>query len=146
MTVNRWHTHPALRSSGDTIDAHQWRVALMCVKIADISGADLSTDLLIAARTHDEAERVLGDMPYPARQQFPALALAYASAEAEVLGQMGYAIVLSDGDASILRLADRMDAYEWSRDHGAPIGGAGEIARMAWAISPAVGAWVKGRL
>jgi len=44
---------------------------------------------LRAAMHHDEAERVLGDMPGPAKEAFPALAAAYAKAELSVLTEMG---------------------------------------------------------
>jgi len=95
MTVLRWHSNadPRLRLSGDTIDLHQRRVCDMCHSAAAWLRLSLiGSDLLRAALHHDEAERVLGDMPGPAKGAFPALAAAYAKAELSVLTFLPYAI------------------------------------------------------
>jgi 5'-deoxynucleotidase YfbR-like HD superfamily hydrolase len=93
MSVLRWHAHAdhRLRSSGDDIHGHQCRVAMLCHSLAAYIGHPLhDSDLPHAALRHDEAERVLGDMPGPAKYRFPALADAYAEAEQQVLTEMGY--------------------------------------------------------
>ena len=125
MTVNRWHSNadPRLRNSGDTIDAHQKRVCDMCHSAAAWLRLELiGSDLLKAALHHDEAERVLGDMPGPAKARFPALAEALAQIEAQVLREMGLSWTLTDQEAAILDLCDKLDAYEWARKCGAAIG------------------------
>ena len=117
MTVNRWHSNPdpRLRNSGDTIDAHQRRVTDMCQSAAAWLRLPLiGSDLLRAALHHDEAERVLGDMPGPVKEAFPALTAAYAKAELSVLTDMGYTWTLTWQEAAILHLCDKLDAYEWA--------------------------------
>lgn len=110
----RWHANadPFLRDALDTIDAHQHRVAVMCHSLAAHMGHPLTeSDLLLAARNHDEAERVLGDMPAPAKARFPELAEAYAIAEREVLRGMGLAWTITAKEEQMLHLCDKLDAY-----------------------------------
>lgn len=120
MTVNRFHAHPndRLRNSGDTIKRHQNRVALLCLRICSAIDARLSPDLSRAAKNHDAAEQVIGDMPGPAKERFPALAAAYAKAELEVLAEMGLTWTLTRQEADILALADKLDAWLWASRHG----------------------------
>jgi hypothetical protein len=121
MTVLRWHAHAdrRLRDSGDTIDGHQMRVVSLCVSLAASIGHPLhDSDLPLAAIKHDEAERVLGDMPGPAKDRFPALAAAYAKAELQVLTEMGYNWTLTRKENDMLTLCDKLDAWIWARDHG----------------------------
>jgi 5'-deoxynucleotidase YfbR-like HD superfamily hydrolase len=121
MTVLRWHANAdrRLRDSGDTIDGHQMRVVSLCVSLAASIGHPLhDSDLPLAAIKHDEAERVLGDMPGPAKYRFPALAAAYAEVEKQVLTEMGYDWTLTDKEQDMLTLCDKLDAWVWARDHG----------------------------
>lgn len=116
----RWHSnpYPELRDSGDTIDGHQIRVTVMCKDLAARIGHSLhDSDLLHAARHHDEAERILGDMPAPAKARFPELAAEYAKAEAEVLAEMGLSWTLTPLERAILDLCDKLDAYLWAAAH-----------------------------
>ena len=125
MTDNspmRWHSNAnrALRDSGDTIDMHQRRVTALCLSLAaHIGHVVTGRDLLHAALHHDEAERVIGDMPSPAKARFPALALEYEAAEAVILSEMGLTWTLTDKEQTMLRICDKLDAYTWSRKHGA---------------------------
>ena len=122
MTVNRWHSHPdpTLRNSGDTIDTHQQRVMALCHSLAAAIGHPLTkSDLLRAARHHDEAERVLGDMPAPAKAQFPALAAAYLKAEISVLADADLTWNLTRIENDMLAICDRLDAWLWATAHGA---------------------------
>ena len=120
-TVNRWHENPdsRLRNGGDTIDAHQPRVATLCHSLAAHMGYPLiGNDLLLAARNHDEAERVLGDMPAPAKARFPELAEAYAIAEREVLRGMGLDWTLTAKEEQMLHLCDKLDAHMFAVSRG----------------------------
>jgi 5'-deoxynucleotidase YfbR-like HD superfamily hydrolase len=76
------------------------------------------SDLLIAAVSHDEAERVLGDMPSPAKARFAALADAYASAERVVLEEMGLTWTLTAKEQQMLHLCDRLDALMFAMSRG----------------------------
>ena len=116
----RWHTHPVLCNSGDNIDLHQPRVALLCNTFAVELGLpdDRRRELDFAAQHHDEAERVIGDMPGPAKDRFPALAAAYAKAELQILTERGLTWNLTRQEAAILHLADKLDGELWARRHG----------------------------
>ena len=121
-TVSRWHCHEddRLRLSGDTIDRHQhavWGLILDFTAVLGISG-DRKSELLFAARHHDEAEKIIGDMPGPAKARFPALAAAYEKAELEVLTDMGLNWSLTRQEADLLHLADKLEAELWARKHG----------------------------
>lgn len=114
MTVNRWHAHPdyRLRTCGDNIREHQASVEELARDLCLRMGIKPSDDLLFAARHHDDAEEVLGDMPATAKRRFPALAAAYAKAELEILTEMGYTWSLTRQEADILKLCDMLDAYK----------------------------------
>ena len=121
-TVSRWHCHPVerLRNSGDTTLRHQSEVARLCSIFA--SALQLTEnrayELDFAAWHHDEAEKIIGDMPGPAKARFPALAAAYEAAEREVLADMGLSWSLTPQEADILHLADKLEAELWARKHG----------------------------
>jgi len=117
----RWHANadPRLRDSLDTVDAHQQRVATLCHSLAAHMGHPLTeSDLLLASRNHDEAERVLGDMPAPAKARFPELADAYEIAEREVLRGMGLDWKLTAKEEQMLHLCDKLDAYIFAVSRG----------------------------
>ena len=112
--INRWHCQPTLRDSGDTVSAHSARVASLCHSQAARKGYPLhDSDLPYAALHHDAAEQVLGDVPAPAKARFPALARAYARAEAHVMAEMGLAVCLPPQEAAMLDLCDKLDALMW---------------------------------
>ena len=115
-TVSRWHANPchALRVSGDTIDAHQTR----CVVLLRELHPRADNHLVEVVRTHDEPERILGDMPAPVKLDFPEIARAYAQAEAEIRRANGLPWVRAyTDDRRWLKLVDRLDAWTWARDH-----------------------------
>jgi 5'-deoxynucleotidase YfbR-like HD superfamily hydrolase len=150
MTVNRWHSNPdaRLRNSGDTITKHQQRVMRMCHSLSARLRMDMTqSDLLHAARHHDEAETILGDMPSPATQRFPALAAAYAKAELAVLTDMGLNWSLSRQEDAVLDICDKLDAFLWARSRG--VHGAEwehmltRILHKAYALGPDATAWVE---
>jgi len=120
--VNRWHCHPdaRLRNSGDTINLHQARVADLCDTFAAALGMDVerAQELNFAALHHDEAEKVIGDMPGPAKDRFPVLVAEYAAAEKIVLAEMGLHWDLTNFETAILHLADKLDAVLWARKFG----------------------------
>ena len=120
--VNRWHCHPdaRLRNSCDTINRHQARVADLCDTFAAALGMDVdrAQELNFAALNHDEAEKVIGDMPGPAKDRFPVLAAEYHEAEKIVLAEMGLHWDLTNFETAILHLADKLDAVLWARKFG----------------------------
>ena len=148
-TVNRWHCHPdpRLRNSGDTILNHQARVAALCDRFAVALGfdEDRARELDFAAWHHDEAEKIVGDIPGPAKDRFPALAAAYAKAELEVFNDMGLNWSLTRQEADILHLADKLDGELWARKHG--VMGAHDADKLqALADRLGLGGMVRGML
>ena len=151
MTVTRFHSHPRLRHTGDCIEGHQQRVATLCLSLSAAIGHQVYMgDLMRAAMHHDEAEKVLGDMPAPAKARFRVLAVAYANAELQVLNEMGLTWNLTRQEDAMLRLCDRLDAWQWATSHGET--GAewddmrGELFKLAMLIGPDAVAWLTERL
>ena len=150
----RWHsnTDTRLRDSLDTVTAHQLRVVDLCRDLAARMGHTLhDSDLLRAARYHDEAERVLGDMPGPAKDRFPALAAAYAKAELQVLTEMGHTWNLTRKEADMLNLCDKLDAYLHARRMGCTETDewAESRRKLQWrahTLGPDAVAWLEGQL
>jgi len=113
--VNRWHANacPELRNSGDTISAHQKRCGALIRQL----WPDASDELVRMAECHDEAEKMIGDMPYPAKRDFPALATVYEMAERQVMRGMGLPMPEHGIDSDKIKLVDRIDAYRWMMLH-----------------------------
>lgn len=123
MTVNRWHCHPdeRLRNSGDNIDMHQMRVALLCNTFAIELGLpdDRRRVLEFVALNHDEPERIMGDWPGPLLAMFPWLRPVKWLLERLIFRRMGIKMPrLSRKEAAILHLADKLDGELWARRHG----------------------------
>jgi hypothetical protein len=124
---------------------------MMCHSLAAWIGHDLiGSDLLKAAANHDAAEAVLGDMPAPAKERFPALAAAYADAEYDLLREMGFDWALTIREDHMLQLCDKLDAYTWARNHGAS-GPEWDRAlvrlwKLAHGIGPDAADWLRVRL
>ena len=151
MTVTRFHNHPRLRHSGDCIERHQQRVVTLCLSLSAAIGHQVYMgDLMRAAMHHDAAEAVLGDMPAPAKARFPSLAAAYAKAELQVLIEMGLTWSLTRQEDAMLRLCDRLDAWQWATSHG-ETGDEwddmrGELVKLAMQIGPDALEWLTERL
>ena len=147
----RWHanSNPNLRDSFDTIDAHQRRVSVLCHSLAAFMGYPLTeSDLLHAASNHDEAKRVLGDIPSPAKARFPKLAEQYEIAENVILAEMGLYWILTPKEAQMLHLCDKLDAYTWARNHGThgPEWDAAHVMLMVMADKFNAREWVKSEM
>ena len=113
--VNRWHSspHPKLRTSGDTILRHQWRV----VELLTSLWPDAPKATIAFAATHDDHECVMGDIPSPEKSQWsPDLRRLYEAREAEVRAQMGLPSCPPHWAAQVA-FCDRLDAYRWAAKH-----------------------------
>lgn len=113
--VLRWHAHPdpRLRNSGDTVNHHQERCERYLIQL--FPGA--SDHLRKIVRVHDEAEKVVGDMPYPATCRFPKMAEVRRYAERLVMLEMGLPLPETDAERAWLKLVDRLDAQLWMLLH-----------------------------
>ena len=107
--VRRWHASivPELRDCGDTIQTHQKR----CVGLVGRLIKSPKPSLIRATRRHDQPEVILGDPPFPAKRDFPALAFAWDFAEANVIKQYNVPQPADQWEADVVKLVDRMDAY-----------------------------------
>lgn len=147
MTL-RWHTHPILMHSGDTVERHSLAVTELCRDLAARIGHRLhDSDLLFAARHHDAAEAVLGDMPGPAKERFPALAAAYAKAELQVLTEMRLTWNLTRREDTMLTLCDKLERVIWAARFNVALPDcAARVRRLAMGLGPDAMAWVEESL
>ena len=113
MTL-RWHSNPwpALRNSGDTVDAHQNR---MLRKRRDLwPGDDPRLDDAILA--HDLAETFTRDWSSPMKDAIPGLQDALYAVDAVYLAHIGFTALDPDTQAK-LKFLDQLDAFRWAVLH-----------------------------
>jgi hypothetical protein len=128
------------------------RVCDLCLSLAACIGWPLhGSDLPRAALHHDEAERVVGDIPGPAKVRFPELAFAYAKAERVIMAERGIAqFDLTIEESRILSICDALDAVQWAMKCGAdgPLFDADRAAirKNAMALGPLAMEWVERHL
>ncbi len=110
--VKRGHT---MSFGGDyTVGKHSYDAVSMLLVLHPAP----SLDLIRCLMWHDAAERWLGDLPAPAKWQFPELKAAYEEAENTVL-RARYGVdmsVLTDDDRLWLEGIDRLEFIMWCRD------------------------------
>jgi hypothetical protein len=106
--VRRWHVNPHINQSGQTLGHHGAAAAVLAHALWPGDA-----ELLWACIAHDLGESVTGDVPSPAKQDNPELALMLVSIEAAALDAMGIRYQPSDR----LDLVDRLEAYLWMMHH-----------------------------
>ena len=102
--VVRFHQHIGHRLNTD--GQHSWGVATLCLFLSD--GLP-SNKLLLAALTHDLAEQVMGDVPFPVKRSIPGLKKTLDDAERDWLRRYDLDFPLTEAERSILTLADSLD-------------------------------------
>lgn len=102
--VERFHTRPLLKP--DTNGRHQHGVAMLCWLLWD--NGPISTNLLMAALTHDLAEQLTGDTPAPTKWAM-GTGPSISQFEIEILATAGYTFTLTKEENAILKLADYFD-------------------------------------
>jgi 5'-deoxynucleotidase YfbR-like HD superfamily hydrolase len=106
--VQRWHTHPVLARSGQTLGHHQWGVATI---IAALHPAP-SAALLMTAMWHDVGEAVAGDVPHTAKRANLTLSYELGKVEDKARQKLTRCkIAISDEGHAWIELADRLEAY-----------------------------------
>ena len=113
--VNRWHASivPELRNCGDTIQSHQMR----CLGLVSRLFTAPKSTLVCATRWHDQPEVILGDMPFPAKRDYPGFAAAWDTMERHVIAQYNVPQPASPWERDVVKLVDRMDAYAIALKH-----------------------------
>lgn len=110
--VARYHTWPVLQPQSNA--EHAWNVARIICTVCP--GA--STGLLIEALLHDSGEIVSGDIPFPVKQNNPALKKEMDRIEGGARGQMflewrqPLPVVLNENERDLLKIADMMEMWE----------------------------------
>jgi hypothetical protein len=148
MTDNsprRWHCHPILHSSGDTIALHSARVAAMCIDLAAFLRHPLhDSDLPDAALKHDNPEIIMGDWPGPLLDRYPFMRPVKWFLEWRIKRDMGLRWKLTRKEKHMLHLCDKLDQYEWGLRFGIVTYDVDRLRRIAAKIG-AYG-WLDARL
>lgn len=113
-STHRWHTNPVFAATGDRVDGHSARVAILILQFKPGACAAL----LRAAIIHDLGESAVGDMASPIKRNHPDLYAQLERIEADALSAMGLGgLGLHPFDRALLKLCDGLDAYLWARSH-----------------------------
>lgn len=107
--TKRFHTQQVLREN--TVAQHSHGVAMLCWMITD---GNASSNLLMAALSHDLAEQQMGDLPAPAKRKHPFLK-QFDAVENDVLIEAGFGFSLTTCEQNTLKIADCLDGllYLW---------------------------------
>ncbi len=103
----RWHANADMAHIRETLSEHHARVAQIILALHPSPSAAL----LDAALHHDAGEPRVGDVPWPAKRDNPALAQAIDEVERAARERLGIHINLSTIDKAFLKLADRLAGY-----------------------------------
>lgn len=113
-STHRWHTNPLFAATGDRVDGHSGRVAVLILAFMP----DAPAELLRAAIVHDLGENAVGDLASPVKRKNPDFRAAAAALEKAALADMGLGFPDLPPDLSaLLGLCDGLDAYLWARLH-----------------------------
>ena len=111
--VQRCHTTP--HHGSYSLAEHCWHVMHLIMSLHP----NPSLALLKAAAYHDSPEMITGDIPAPAKADWPNLNQAVKEAEASVLDLIGIPELFHDlgvEDFLWLQLLDRLELYLWCLD------------------------------
>ena len=111
--VRRWHTRQYV-NGGQDIAQHTWHAVVLLLALYPLA----SRDLILALLYHDVAERVLGDIPAPAKWNNPVLAREFERVEDETLLLLGvgYTKKLTPAERAWLAWIDRLEYMYFALD------------------------------
>jgi hypothetical protein len=109
--VTRWHASriPALRNSGDTVNAHHKR----CGALARHLFPGRPDAFYLAVENRDTPEFWLGDPPAGIKERFPDTGAAYRTAESVIIRLHGIPQPANERERLAIKLVDHLDAYLW---------------------------------
>ena len=124
----RWHANDdwRLRESGETISQHQYE----CEALARDLFPNAPETLFAAIRYHDEAEKILGDMPFTTKRDFPDLAAAYERAEQEVVARYNIPQPANEWEYDCMKMLDRLQTYRHVMRRAPDL-----LAKQDWRVS-----------
>lgn len=99
--VKRFHNVPC--EGAPTVGHHSFHVAMLCYTLTHYAPTPY---LLLAALAHDMPEQIYGDIPAPAKRMANDATLA--EAESRFNANHNTRVALSENEARILHLADKM--------------------------------------
>lgn len=110
--TRRYHTWNVIQQQ--TVAEHSFNVALLVYWLSMDEGLKLPgirIPLIMAALTHDMAERVMGDIPAPAKRAMPGLRETWGKFEQDLLRgvELDFETELNDEELHILKFADAAD-------------------------------------
>lgn len=106
--VVRYHTYQI--PVQQTVAHHSWGVAMIILHYHPSPTAGL----LRAALYHDTPEFKTGDVPYPAKRDFPDLNRELDKAEESVADDLGTGFWIPGHEVTWLKWADMMEAHLWA--------------------------------
>lgn len=104
--VKRLHTVPTIREQ--SVGEHTFGV----LGILHLMGVVLNESITLATLLHDVPEAITGDVPAPAKKQWPALDKALLEAEEEIAKDFGFISVyrrLAPNEKRAIQFADSME-------------------------------------
>ncbi len=109
--IVRYHTHPTIQPQ--TVAAHSHGVAMIVWRIY---GDKVSSNLLMAALTHDLAEKAIGDVPAPVKWNNPGLMTEFRRLEDQYNKLNHIDFALTEEESLILKIADTLELLEYCYD------------------------------
>ena len=116
--TRRWHTNPALSRTEDPVGAHSARMVILALYFDPA----LSREAIIYIISHDLAEIITGDIPYPVKHDNPEFNAALTIADEDANKQLNIPSPnnLTQTERQLISLVDRLDAWLWMANHYAP--------------------------
>ena len=107
----RYHTTPHI-GQGQTVAEHSWRA---CVLMHTLWPQHVTKAAIVWMMYHDSAEQELGDMPAPAKWNFPVLADCYYQHEQLIEQELEiheYYDALTEDEKTIVQMADMLECLD----------------------------------
>ena len=111
-SVQRYHTWRTLRQQ--TVAEHTHGVMTILLEITPTNL--LSPQLLAACAYHDISELLTGDLPSPAKREYPMLKAAANQATGDFETGMGLRMELTIDQQRLLSWADTMECCQWAME------------------------------